>query len=281
MKYLLLSLMFLLPFTTAAQAQLDKKPATKTGIAGHTVWIEPRTGMEFIWLKGGCFLMGSPENENGRNLDEEQHEVCVDGFWMGKYEVTNRQFRLFYPTHVVNKYKELSLDGDDQPVANVSWDRARKFADWLGDHKNSPFDLPTEAQWEYAARSGATTARFWGGSPDQACGYANVHDQTSKDKFDWSWLTHDCSDGYAVAAPKGSFKANAFGLHDMLGNVWEWCLDKYGKYGAAQDKSSRNYLYVIRGGSWLSTPAYVRSAIRGGAQLRDDRIGFRLVKIKK
>mgnify|MGYP006278278079 CR=1 FL=1 len=260
-------------------------------------WTEPVTGMEFVWVEGGCYMMGQTESEKQYLIDERgkdkykkyysderpRHKVCVDGFWMGKYEVTNRQYRLFDSGHSSKDYKGVDLNQDNQPVADVSWKDARKFVEWLNRKTGQEFSLPTEAQWEYAARAGTDTIRFWGDSADDACRYANVADLTAKRK--WSgWTVHDCSDGYAGSAPKGSFKPNDFGLYDMLGNVWEWCEDVYDD--DAYTKHSRNNPLVasggsrrvFRGGNWRGDPWGVRAANRNWipADSTGSNLGFRL-----
>jgi formylglycine-generating enzyme required for sulfatase activity len=272
-----------------------------------TDWTEKTTGMEFVWIEGGCFMMGSPENEENRNYDEQQHEVCVDGFWMGKYEVTNRQYRRFKPDHdskkfqIGTKYQHspvitsedcedeslgvihfghpeyMTLNEENQPVVEVSWQDARKYAAWLSSISNTTIVLPSEEQWEYAARAGTTTTRFWGNEPERACeGYANVYDRTIQDKTAVSgWV--QCSDGYAVSAPVGSFKQNPFGLYDMLGNVWEWCTNELENPGNSKAKKLR----AFRGGGWYYLPAHVRSAhhLYADQDSRAFNIGFRLVRI--
>jgi formylglycine-generating enzyme required for sulfatase activity len=238
-----------------------------------------------VFVKGGCYQMGSSTNEKDRGPDETQHNVCVDDFWMSKYEVTNRQYRRYRSGHDSGAYKGKTLNDADQPVVQVSWEEASAYATWLSGKSNKKLSLPTEAQWEYAARGGTTAARYWGDSPDSACGYANVHDQTSKrvNKFDWEM--HNCDDGYAGTAPVGSFRPNAYGLYDMLGNVWEWCSDWYAKdYYASSPRNnpqgaSSGSGRVIRGGSWGSLPRGVRSALRYGDEpgYRHSILGFRLV----
>lgn len=260
--------------------------------AGHDgTWKDPTTGMEFVWVPGDCFQMGSPSGESGRYSNEGPvHEVCVDGFWMGKFEVTNAQYRKFKSGHNSKKYERHSLDGETQPTVFVSWKDAKVFAQWLSRQNGGRYEfrLPTEAEWEYAARAGSTTARYWGDDPDDACGYANVHDRTSKGACsNFTWTTnHNCDDGYAVTAPVGRFKANGFGLHDMLGNVWELCEDRY--LPAAYSIHSRSNPMVLsggmfrvaRGGSWNSEPRLVRSAPRFilGFGDRVNFLGFRLLR---
>jgi len=253
---------------------------------------ESVTGMEFVWIPGGCFEMGSQNIETGRNSDETPvHEVCVDGFWMGKYEVTNAQYRRYKSFHDSKEYHGKSLDSEKQPVVRVSWKDAKAFANWLtqkyGGHYI--FRLPTEAEWEYACRAGTKTARFWGDDPDVACRYENIYDR-SINRYHRSIniiekRLHNCDDGYVATAPVGNFQPNGFGLHDMLGNIGEWCEDIYNK-----DAYSKHYLNnpiysgsgtrrVHRGGNWYNFPRDARCAIRKGnsADVRYGSLGFRLV----
>lgn len=253
-------------------------------------WKEPATGMEFVWVPGGCYLMGSPQVEVGREMDEGPvHEVCVEGFWMGKTEVTNGQFRKFLPNHESRDYQGHSLNGDFQPVVYVSWDDAASFAQWLkgqngGQYK---FRLPTEAEWEYACRAGTQTSRYWGDDPGRACEHENVADLTARGQWKWEDI-HNCEDGYAATAPAGSFQPNGFGLHDLLGNVWEWCddvysIDFYARYERENPKNtdSRGGMdRVIRGGYWHGGASGTRCADRGSGMqtgMNDD-LGFRLVR---
>lgn len=245
------------------------------------------TGMEFVYIKGGCYKMGSPVNESGRYANESPvHEVCVDGFYMAKYEVTNAQYRLFKQNHHVRKYRGESLDADNLPAVLVRWSEAQKYIQWLNEKSQKSYRLPTEAEWEYAARGGTTTARYWGDDPDMACSYANVHDITGKKQnIKFLFPNHNCDDGYAGMSPVGSFKPNAFGLYDMIGDVWDWCSDWFDEnyYSVSPRMNpqgpSSGKLRVCRGGGWRSEPNLARSAARGyDAPGRfSNRIGFRLV----
>jgi len=303
-----------------------------TGPRSGQTWIEPVTGMEFVFVPGGCYQMGQSEPEKDQLIETEgrksydkhyddelpRHRVCVDGFWMGKYEVTVGQWQRFvkasgYKTDAerdaggnkgsyvfykndTGKWSWGWVDGrdwrnpgfsqaDTYPVCCVSYNDVEKFASWLNHKSSRFFRLPTEAEWEYACRGKTTTIRFWGDDPDDACAYANVADQTrSLDGVGWS-LKHECRDGYFYTAPVGSFKPNLFGLYDMSGNVWEWCVDWYGKdyYGRSSEHNpmgpASSSLRVFRGGGWDVTPWRVRSAYRdgGGPALRVGLLGFRLV----
>ena len=185
--------------------------------------------MEFVWIPKGCFQMGSPASESGRGGDEHQHQVCVEGYWLGKYEVTNTQYRQFKPSHDSGNYKGNSLNGDTQPVVNVSWNDAVAYAEWLSSKTGKTFKLPTEAEWEYAARAGTKTARYWGDDDANALPprqHRRPHGKVAS--FKVSTFAYDgCDDGYKVSAPVGRFAPNAYGLHDMLGNVWEWTASPY------------------------------------------------------
>ena len=273
----------------------------------------PRPTM--VRIKGGCFQMGSPTDEEGRDNDERLHEVCVENFELGKHEVTVGEFRRFveasgYQTEAekdaggnkgcrawsaVDKkwdWREgLSWrkpgygQGERQPVVCVSWNDAVAYTVWLSGETQQSYRLPTEAEWEYAARAGTTSARYWGDDAEQACRYANGADQTkSPEGSSWNERYHHCSDGYWYPAPVGSFKANAWGLGDMLGNVWEWTCSKYTEsYDGSEQKCSKNDTtgpYALRGGSWNNGPAWVRSANRdrGSPANRNDFLGFRLAR---
>ena len=287
------------PEPTAAPTKPPEPTATPTPAepqAGE-VWTEPTTGMEFVYVPGGCFQMGCGKSETECSDNEKpQHEVCVhkgSGFWVGKYEVTNAQYRRFKADHDSQDYKGKLLNDNTQPVVSVSWNEAQAFIEWLNatveTHGGASlqFRLPTEAEWEYAARAGTTTARYWGDSPDEACQYANVADRTAAKAFSWKSV-HNCDDGYAATAPVGTFRPNAFGLYDMLGNVWEWCQDTYASYsetptdgsayGILDDKKAK----LLRGGSCSVSQNDSRSAYRlmvGYEDMAND-VGCRVVAVR-
>ena len=221
-------------------------------------------GMEFVWMRTGKFRMGSPDGEKGRRKDEIQHPVQLGaGYWLGKYEVTRAEWR-----QVVGSVPPAPPHcRKDCPVASVSWEDAQEFIRKLHGRESrlgARYRLPTEAEWEYAARAGTTGARY--GELDKIAWYAG-------------------NTGGKLSAV-GRKRANAWGLHDMLGNVAEWTADWYGTYRtyngfAAVDPAGprKGSLRVYRGGSYNEVGEGVRAAARrsGSPRTRDAALGFRLV----
>ncbi|THB64013.1 MAG: formylglycine-generating enzyme family protein [Desulfovibrio sp.] len=264
------------------------------------VWREPLTGMEFVWIPGGCFSMGQTdagmqeliatmgaEQHSSRYSSElPRHDACVDGFWMGRYEVTNSEFRSFDEAHDSG----YALNADNQPAAYVSFKDAVLFAAWLIEqNQGRGFRLPSEAEWEYAARAGTSTIRPWGNDTYATCEHANVGDAQSQEAEIEVRAPFHCNDGYAVSAPVGSFQPNNFGLYDMMGNVWEWTWDMHGDYHLVMNQMSNplnlegyGVNRAIRGGSWASSPDKVRCAYHGGAgpDRKEKTLGFRLVMVE-
>jgi formylglycine-generating enzyme required for sulfatase activity len=174
-----------------------------------------------------------------------------------------------------------------RPVINVSWDDSAEFLAWLSKKAGHTYRLPTEIEWEYAARAGTRTARFWGDDPAAACRFANVYDNSKRKAMKLSWSAHNCDGGYVHTAPVGSFQPNAFGLYDMIGNVWQWTSDCWGDvHQSALDtpetRRSPNACStrVLRGGSFMSDPANaeVTSRMRGEPSDSDVNMGFRVVR---
>jgi formylglycine-generating enzyme required for sulfatase activity/predicted Ser/Thr protein kinase len=171
------------------------------------------------------------------------------------------------------------------PVTCVAWDDATAYAKWLTDKSGHAYRLPSASEWEYAARAGTDSARPWGATAAAACAEANVADQSAEERYP-GWNVFPCNDRYVYTAPVGSFKANAFGLNDLLGNVFEWVEDCwYDNYtGAPIDGSARVYADCrereLRGGSWFSSPQYVSASYRNRFEhdYRSSSIGFRLVR---
>jgi len=240
--------------------------------------------IEMVDIPGGTFKMGSPKDESDRFDDEGPvHEVTLSSYRLSKFEITNAQFRAFKPEHDPPSLMGQAFNKPDQPTVYVNWRDAQAFCKWLSTKTGRHYRLPTEAEWEFAARAHSTTPYPWGDSPRAACDFANVADQSASAIWH-DWPTIRCNDGHAVTASVGSYATNAFGLCDMIGNVWEWCSDWYcPDYDARADKSDpkgppTGAGPVIRGGSWSTGPRRIRSATRSHASLNDrhSRIGFRI-----
>ncbi|MBN8518142.1 MAG: SUMF1/EgtB/PvdO family nonheme iron enzyme [Candidatus Accumulibacter sp.] len=264
---------------------------------------------EMVEIPAGSFEMGSPASEAGR-FDSEgpQHRVSVNRFAAGKFEVTRGQFAAFVNASGYNAGSECyTFEGgrsekrsgrnwqnpgyaqaENHPVVCVSWDDAKAYIAWLSQKTNKSYRLLSEAEWEYAARAGSSTARYWGASPDAACAHANVMDATGKSQVPGiSWEVHNCNDGSAYTAAVGSYKPNAFGLYDMIGNVWEWTEDCWNKNytgapsdGAAWTTGECSVGRVLRGASWYFIPRYARVATRDWfvPSSRNINYGFRLAR---
>jgi formylglycine-generating enzyme required for sulfatase activity len=236
-------------------------PPQAEGVSGPRageVWTEPVTGMAFVWVPEGCFQMGS---EQGATEERPVHRVCVAGFWLARHEVTQGQWR-----RVMGDNPARFKKGDDYPVETVSWKDAQAFINRLNGKGQGGFRLPSEAQWEYACRSG--------GRDETYCGGDHV------ESLAWYW-----SNSGNTTHPVGGKRANGLGLYDMSGNVWEWVQDCYHEsYEGAPDDGSvwedGNCGRVIRGGSWLNLPDNVRSGNRYGytPDFRSSDVGFRLAR---
>jgi formylglycine-generating enzyme required for sulfatase activity len=176
---------------------------------------------------------------------------------------------------------------DEHPVVHVSWNDCQAFCDWLSRKETRTYRLPTEAEWEYACRAGTTTRFSTGDAPESLKGYANVADRSAGQRFP-DWPVAEFDDGYVFTAPVGSYKANGLGLHDMHGNVWEWCADWYDKHyyskspGTDPFNKTRGKDRVIRGGGWdYYVGGRCQSACRAAhsPSSRYDYLGFRVAAV--
>ena len=236
-------------------------------------------GLDLVKIPGGAFQMGPPKGE-GFDDERPQHRVAVGSFWMGKYPVTQVQWKVVAGFAKVER--DLAPDpsnfkGDNRPVEQVRWDDAIEFCQRLSQKTGREYRLPSEAEWEYACRAGTTTPFHFGEtiSADLA-NYDGSYTYGSGPKGEYRQET----------TPVDSFKvANAFGLYDMHGNVWEWCQDCWHENyegtpsdGSAWLFSDESNFRIRRGGSWNDDPRFCRSAYRsgGGSDDRYDRIGFRV-----
>lgn len=251
--------------TTLKNVQIENGKDTRIEV-NPGEFVEPETGMKFLYVKGGCFEMGCFDDSICEGDEKPAHTVCVDGFWMGVFEVTQGEWTKVMKTNP-SGYK----NGDNYPVEKISWHQAVEFARKLSELSTDDFSfrLPTEAEWEYAARSFGINEEFAGGINIESLAW---YENNSKSTM-----------------PVGTKEPNYLGLYDMTGNVWEWCLDSYDPFAyrlhvknnpvVTKKVSSR----VFRGGSWYTEKSgcYVtnRAAIFSGNP--DTGIGMRLVRVKE
>jgi formylglycine-generating enzyme required for sulfatase activity len=259
----------------------------KVDKAKHETYVEKITDevkFTMVAVPGGSYMMGSPKDEKKRNADEgPQHPVKIPPFWMGKCEVTWDEFDWFWtkrfpggqppPRPDIAKKPEKLSDAitsptppyadetfghgrPGYPVLAISHHAAMEYCRWLTEKTGKKYRLPTEAEWEWACRAGTTTAYSFG--------------DDSKKLGDYAWIEDNCDEH---PHPVGKKKANPWGLHDMYGNVAEWCIDRYSKdfYGRQpgdiltnpfNPPTENRYPDVARGGSWIDTPDKCRSAAR-------------------
>lgn len=220
---------------------------------------EPWTGMCFVRIPAGTFVMGSPASEPGRKSDEVQHRVVISRpFFMSDTEVTQAQWK----TVMGSSPSFFRDDASDLPVERVTWYDVQAFLQRLNARGEGHFRLPTEAEWEYACRAGTTSAYAFG------------------DRLSTAAATYDGR----RPVPVGSHAPNAWGLYDMHGNVWEWCADEYCPYPDQEVRDPINRCgsryKVIRGGSFYFGADSARSALRytHEPQWRGFSIGFRVVR---
>ena len=248
---------------------------------------ERRYAGEMVSIPGGTFRMGDLSGD-GHKSERPAHSVTVAAFKMGKYEVTFAQWDTCVADGGCGGYRpnDEGWGRGNRPVIYVSWDDVQGFLSWLNSKISGGFRLPTEAEWEYAARAGSTTKYHFGNDESQLCRFGNMEDADSTGD---GWASHACSDGVGNrTAAVGRYQPNSYGLHDMHGNVWEWAQDCWNKsYESAPNDGSawtsgKCSQRVIRGGSWDYGPRNLRSANRSGGTraVRTDFIGFRLAQDK-
>ncbi|HOH29413.1 MAG TPA: SUMF1/EgtB/PvdO family nonheme iron enzyme, partial [Candidatus Hydrogenedentes bacterium] len=243
--------------------------------------------LELVRIETGTFTMGT---DGGYPNERPARTVTLEEpFLLGRFEITNRQFRCFDPGHdsgletgeayqFGDDERGHTLNRDEQPVVRVSWEQAMAFCAWLSEKTGHPFSLPTEAQWEYACRAGTATPLWYGTLDSDFSACANFSDATHHTVYyphvpdalpPWRPADTRFDDTWRVAAPAGSFKPNPWGLYDMHGNVAEWTASDY----ASGPRK------VVRGGSWLDCPKRGRSAFRNhyepSQKVHD--VGFRVV----
>lgn len=280
----------------AARAQ-DQLAALAAGGSGATVASPVSTAPgtvfrdcpecpEMVVIPAGAFVMGSPKSAEHYSSDDERptHMVTIGRpFALARTEVTRGQFAAFVKATghatgdkctIFQAGKWVATPGanwqnpgfpqdDSHPVVCVNWDDAQAYVKWLQRRTGKQYRLPSEAEWEYAARAGTTTRWYWGTDELRSCDFANIADNTARSQISGITWEAKCSDGHAYTAPGGQFRPNGFGLYDTAGNVWEWVEDCYtaGYEGAPINGSAWVAVQcekrVLRGGSWFK-----RSGVR-------------------
>jgi len=293
---LMIASVVLLAGSVLAQSAAGRTPGER--------WRDCDDCPEVVAIAAGSFTMGSPASEEGRyDREGPAHEVAIARpFAIGVYEVTRDEYSRFVQATNYDSGTESCLVHEDHhweeragrswrdpgfrqsarhPAVCVSWEDATAYVSWLSGRTGVEYRLPSAAEWEYAARAGTSAPWYWGQSTEMQCLYANGADMAT----DFPWRTR-CDDGHARTSLVGSYQANAFGLHDVIGNAWEWVQDCFNwSYEGAPatgaswldgDCSSR----VMRGASWASTPKYLRAAHRAGERttFRSDYTGFRVAR---
>lgn len=270
---------------------------------------------EMVVITAGSFVMGTPGAHSAGGVQAAEAQAVVISlprhFAIGRFEVTRRQFARFIADSgheprsgcrgwdpALQRFSEDTRRGwqnpatpavpqDDHPVTCVSFADAQAYVQWLARETGERYRLPSEAEWEYAARAGSTSLRPWGDDPAAGCDHANTYDLVGDASLKLGWAHAACRDGYTDLAPVGKFSANAFGVHDVIGNVREWVQDCAGGSYTGRPRDARAWEWlggcrnrVQRGGSWLAPPAENRSAWRGDAPagLQTDDGGFRVAR---
>jgi formylglycine-generating enzyme required for sulfatase activity len=273
---------------------------------------------EMVVIPTGVFTMGT--EPNGFELDRKGRGRAEAGlvkieirqsFAIGRAEITRAQYAAFVAAANYNPevkfcrvwdqagqrfsdapgrtWREpglLTTQRDDHPVTCVSWDDAVAYAQWLSKQTNKRYRLPSEAEWEYAARAGSTKRRFWGDDASEGCAYANTYDLTARRAYPLSWGHVGCADGFSDVAPVAALLPNNFGLHDTIGNVWEWVADCFTTSKVGRPKDQRAWVWdgcadrSLRGGGWMTAPNRSRVAFPAGDPPSDrySFLGFRIAR---
>ena len=234
----------------------------------------------------GQFEKGPPPSASGHFHNEGVVRTITIArpFAVGKYEISIAQWRACVAAGRCETAADAEPEAGHYPVSGISWEGAVAYTQWLSGIAGKPYRLLSETEWEYAARAGLPRFRFFSMTPEQLCRVANVYDLRSKAEYEFDWEHIECDDGYAGLAPTGSLQPNAFGLHDMLGNVSEWTQDcqnlswRFAKLDGSAWLEGDCLQRAYRGGSWLANePRYLRTPDRYRYyRARSDDLGFRV-----
>ncbi len=273
---------------------------------------------EVVVIRTGAFMFGTDPgalelDRTGRGKAEAGvMKISINqSFAMGRTEVTRAQYAAFVAAtgydpitpfcRVWDKETQSFADTpkrnwrdpglmtaprDDYPVTCVSWDDAVAYTQWLSTQTGKTYRLPSEVEWEYAARAGSPKKRFWGDDPSEGCAYANTYDLSAKRAYPLSWAHVGCADGFIDLAPVGSLLPNNFGLQDMVGNVWEWVADCFTTSKVGRPKDQRAWVWDscsdrgLRGGGWMTAPDRSRVGFPAGDPPSDrySFLGFRVAR---
>jgi sulfatase modifying factor 1 len=269
---------------------------------------------DLVVVPPGQFRMGTPLGVDVDNETGEQPPIQMtipNAFALGRTEVSRAEFDVFAratgfePTILCRVWNDKLQRYDDDPartwktpgvperpkpehpVSCVSWQDAKLYVAWLAADTGLPYRLPTEAEWEYAARAGSDALYPWGDSAHQGCRWVNAYDLDSRERYPLAWTHMACRDGFAGVAPVGALEPNAFGLHDMLGNVWEFAEDCATKSHVGRPQDGRAWVWqggcariIQRGGGWMTSVARIRPGYHGDANAthRFDFGGFRVAR---
>jgi len=288
---------------TAAGADLEREPGADFRDCDDCP--------EMVVLPAGSFVMGTPGAPAARGAAAAEGEVVLVSFArpfaIGRREVTRGEYARFIADSghepqsgcrvwdaTLARFSDDGRRGwrdvgasDEVPASCVSFADAQAFAQWLSEKAGARYRLPSEAEWEYAARAGSTTLRPWGDDADAGCDFANAYDLIAAAQYRLGWTEARCRDGYADLAPVGQFAANAFGLQDTIGNVREWVQDCATDSYVGRPRDGRAWEWIggcseriQRGGSWFTPPAESRSAWRNAAPAGDRSAdaGFRVAR---
>ncbi len=244
--------------------------------AGLEEYLHEKSGLELVLLPAGEYSMGSHDGDPEHDVDETRHKVTLRAFLISQTEVTNAQFRGFRSTHCSGTGLSAEFDRGEYPAVLMTWHLAHEYCTWAG------LRLPTEAEWEYAAQAGDGRLLPWGLDWPPPEGVENLADATARRVVDLPEVIEGYEDGCGRTTVAGRFPPNPFGLHDLAGNVQEWCSDFYGAYPPGDALNPRGPATgqdrVVRGGCWASGSRFLLRCARRqryAPEVKSHRIGFR------